>query len=301
MIGSTVGDVIPELVAELARLPGGAASDELVQRMRDAVRAARERWPDVPDLDAGFVAYVVERARRQDDLETALARLQLDDLALAWWCTTGDSRAVAAFEAAHAEDLRRLLVRFHRLDADELRQRLRVKLFLGSDTSQPRIRDYAGFGLLQNWFRVVATRVFLDAAREHNRSRSDELPDEMLAALIDPRASPQASALRAQVIAAIKTALASALGSLPPRERTFLRHVLIDHLTLEQIATTYDIHRVSVSRIVGAARAKLREQARAAAIAELGIGPHSLASAIRELESDLDVSLTALFGDAAPS
>jgi RNA polymerase sigma-70 factor len=287
-------DVVSKLIAEL----GGSASDDVVQRMRDAVRTVHERWPDAPELGAELVAYVVERARRQSDLATALPRLQLDDLALAWWCTTGDSRAVAAFESAHAEDLRRLLLRFHRLDADDLRQRLRVKLFLSTDTSPPRIRDYSGFGFLQNWLRVVATRVFLDAAREHDRSRSDELPDEMLAGLVDPRATPQASALRAQVIAAIKIAVASALRTLPPRERTFLRHVLIDQLTLEQIASTYDIHRVSVSRIVGAARAKLREQARAAAIAELGIGPHSLASAIRELDSDLDVSLTALFGEA---
>jgi len=258
--------------------------------VRDAAPGIQARWPDMPALGADFIAYASERAATQPDL----ARLRVDDLALAWWAGSGDSRAIAAFEQVFADDLRKLLARFHRLDADELRQRLRVKLFLGT---APRIRDYSGFGFLQNWFRVVASRVFLDAARETQRGRSDELPDEMLAVLVDPRASPQAAALRGQVVAAIKRALATALQTLPARERTFLRHTLIDQLTAEQIAATYDVHRVTVARLISAARAKLRDQARAIAVAELGIDPNSLASAIRALDSDLDLSLSTLFRD----
>lgn len=310
--------VVEVLVRALGALPGGATANDHLERFAAALADARSRWPDAPaPIDAGaivatsasldaptvdaappsndFVGYIVDQARIQPDLPAALPRLRLDDAFLAWWCATGASQAITAFEQLHADELRRLLLRFHRLDADELRQQLRVKLFLGSDNAPPRIREFSGFGFLANWFRVVATRTFLDAARTRQRERSDELPDDLLDALVDAKASPRSAALRGQVIAAIKSSMRAALASLPARDRTFLRHTLLDRLTLEQIAETYGVHRVTVSRAIGQARIKLRELALAHAVAELGVSPETLASAVRELATDLDMSLATLF------
>jgi len=305
--------IVDTLVRRLVELPGGTSAPDHAERFVAALAEARTRWPDAPaPIDErderdehherasapSFTSFILERARAQPDLAIALPRLRLDDAFLAWWCTTRASAAITAFEQLHADELRRLLQRFHRLDADELRQQLRVKLFIGSDTAPPRIREFSGFGFLANWFRVVATRTFLDAARTRQRERSDELPDDLLDALVDAKASPRAAALRGQVIAALRSSMRAALATLPARDRTFLRHTLLDRLTLEQIAETYGVHRVTVSRAVGQARTKLRELALAHAVAELGVSPETLASAVRELASDLDMSLATLFPQA---
>lgn len=271
--------------------------DDLAERVAVAAPAIRARWPALPSLDDAFVAYLRDRAKRQPDLGVALPRLRVEDLALAWWASTGDSAAIAAFEAAHADDLAKLLRRFHRLDPDELTQLLRIKLFIGSETARPRILEYSGFGFLQNWYKVIAVRTFLDAARSKRRERTDELADEQMLALVDRDDDPREAAQRAEVLGAIKRALAAAIAELPARERTFLRHVTVDGLTLEQIATTYELHRVTVARTLASARKQLHEATRELVIAELGIAPDGLESAIRELDSQIDLSLRRVFRD----
>lgn len=235
---------------------------------------ARARWPAFPDA-AAFDAYLAERAAVQSSLE----RLRVEDLALAWWTTTGDARAIAAFEAAYREVIDRLLARFHRLDADELRQQLRIKLF-----SDGRIRDYAGFGFLENWLKIVASRAFVDAARRVQRT--EELPDDLEVAGSDPRNAIE----RAEVLAAVKRALEKAIADLPGRERTFLRHVTVDGLTLDQIAATYQLHRVTVARALASAREQLYAATRGQVVAELGV-----TNPLHLLDSQIDLSLQRLF------
>ena len=273
------------------------ADDALTTRLTAGVATARERWPDLPAPDASFVTYLVDRARQQADLASALPRLRVDDLLLAWWTSQGTSQAIAAFEATFAPDLEALLRRFRGLDAEELRQQLRVKLFFGGAGTAARILVYSGFGFLQNWYRVVASRTFLDIARGNQRQRTDDLPDAMLAQLVDLRADPAAHAHKAEVIAALKRAFGSALAELPRRDRTFLRHVVLDQLTTLQIAAMYGVHRVTVSRVLSAAHAQIRQTARDTVLAELAISEDQLASAIRVLDSQLELSLDRLFAE----
>ncbi|HEV7559676.1 MAG TPA: sigma-70 family RNA polymerase sigma factor [Kofleriaceae bacterium] len=286
-----------DLVPAVASALGVAVDDALATQLTMGVQAARERWPELPAPDDAFVAYLVDRARQQADLASALPRLRIDDLLLAWWASGGTSEAIAAFEATFASDLDALLRRFRSLDADELRQQLRVKLFIGSADTPPRIGVYTGFGFLQNWYRVVASRTFLDIARGNRRQRTDDLPDALLAQLADLRADPEAHAHQAEVLAALKRAFASALAELPRRDRTFLRHVVIDQLTTLQIAAMYGVHRVTVSRALSAAHAQIRQLARQTVLAELAISEQQLASAIRVLDSQLELSLGRLFAE----
>ena len=257
----------------IARLASDLGLDEVELQARFA--AIRARWPDAPEPDAGFAAYLLER---KPDVE----RLRLEDLFLAWWCSRADSRAIAAFDQAHAAVLERLLHRFHRLDADELKQRLRVKLFVGD---APRIRDYSGHGPLENWVKVIAARTFVDVAREAGREPTDPMPEH-------PDADdPALAARRAEVVAAVKHALDTAINGLPPRERTYLRHVIVDGLTQEQIASIYAVHRVTVARVLAAAREQLHEVTRGLVVAELG----SVASSMALLDSQVELSLQRLF------
>ena len=273
---------------ELRALLGDAAPP-----IAEALERARVRWPTA-NPDPTFVQYVAERARTQPDLAAALPRLRLEDLVLAWWAGSGAAAAIAAFEAAHASALDRLLRRFHRLDADELRQVVRIKLFAGE---APRIRDYSGFGFLENWFKIIAARSFLDLARSTQRERIDDIDDAILQNLVAPGADPRDAVARAELVATVKAALEAAIAELPPRERTFLRHVMVDGLTLEQIATTYQVHRVTVARELGTARQRLHDATRALVLTKLGITAGGLASMLQLIDSQIHLSLQRLFPD----
>jgi RNA polymerase sigma-70 factor len=234
----------------------------------DELSRARLRWPDAPEFDASLDAYLAERA----------PVTFVEDVVLAWW-TGRDPRGIAAFEAAHAEVIGKLLQRFHRLDPDELRQQLRVKLFTGA---APKIRDYTGVGRLENWLKIVASRTFVDAARAQGPA-GDPLEEYEA-----PGASPSDAAARAELAAVLKAALEAAILELPGRERTFLRHVVVDGLTLDQIAATYGVHRVTVARALGVARQRLAEVTRARVL-------EKMSTPLDLLDSQLHLSLDRLF------
>jgi len=289
----TAAELMAQVLADLpAAVRAEAAAAGLEARLDAGLASIRGRWPDAPAVDARFAAHLAARLAEQDDPAAAVARLRADELFLAWWAGSGDPRGVTAFEAVFAEDLRRLVQRFHRLPADELRQRLRIKLFVGRDGAPPHVHRYAGFGFLQNWVKVTAARAFVDVARAHAAGREDELDDRELLGLAAPAADPHDAHQRAELGAAVKRAFAAAVTALAPRERTFLRHAMVDHLTLDQIAATYQVHRATVARTLAAARERLRSETRVGVIAILGIEPDDLASAIQLLDSRLELSLS---------
>ncbi len=137
----------------------------LAERLEVGLAAVRARWPEAPHAGEDFAAYLAARLSHQGSLHEAARRLQFEDLFLAWWAGSGDRAGIAAFEASFSEDIGQLVARFASVPADELRERLRAKLFIGSGSAGPRIRDYSGFGVLQGWLRVTASRAFVDAAR----------------------------------------------------------------------------------------------------------------------------------------
>jgi RNA polymerase sigma-70 factor, ECF subfamily len=277
------------------RYPAAAAAG-LAERLAAGVAAARARWPPAPAAGAASADHVAGRLAPHADLAAAVVRLHVEDLFLAWWASTGDSAGIAAFEAAFAEDVALLVRRFHKLPAEDLRQRLRIKLFVGGPTAAPSIHGYSGAGSLQGWLRVTAARSFVDASRRDLRLRYDadlddldELDELGIAALAG---TPHDRRAEAELTAAIKRAFAGAIAGLAPRERTFLRHATCDGLTLDQIAATYQVHRATVARTLKAARERMLAETRAGVIAELGIDPAQLHSALAVLDSKLDLSLS---------
>jgi RNA polymerase sigma-70 factor (ECF subfamily) len=269
------------------RLPSFAV--DLAPLFSDNLAAIAVRWPEAPRDGEGYAEHVAERVARQAAPEQALARLHVEDLFLAWWAGTGAAEGIAAFEAAYAAELARIAARFASLAADELLQQLRIKLFVGAP---PKIHEYSGFGSLLAWLRVVAVRSFVDAARAARRHRYDEELDET-----ELLGAPLASELRAgsggaELVAAIKRAFADAVAGLAPRQRALLRHAYVDHLTLDQIAESYAIHRATVARILAGAREQLIEHTRGGVVAALGVAPGELASAIGTLDRRLDLSLS---------
>jgi RNA polymerase sigma-70 factor (ECF subfamily) len=275
--------------ADLMKQLGERDVAELAEPLAAGLAEIRARWPSAPEPGDALVA----RVAASSDLAGVASRLP--DLFLAWWAGTGDSAGIAAFEAAFAADVDRLIARFRELSADDLRQRLRIKLFVGTGSTAPKIRDYTGAGSLAGWLRVTAARAFVDAAREHTRRRAEvELDEADVLGLVVPGGTLHDRAQRAELGAAIKHAFAESVSRLSPRERTFLRHATVDALTLDQIAATYQVHRATVARTLKSARERLLAETRDGVVARLGIAPDQLASALAMLDSKLDLSLSAV-------
>ncbi len=273
-----------------------------VERIRGELAAAREKWGGEPGIDDATLARALgERLAAQREPAAALSRLRVDDFLLAQWCATGDPRALAAFERAHKSDLDAVLARFRRLaiPADELRQTLRIKLFVGANGRAPRIGDYSGFGFLQNWLRVTALRAMVDIARgEKARQLEELLEDDALFAVAAPSSDISGRYSRAEVGHAIKQAFARAVAALAPRARNFLRHAHVDQLTLDQIAALYGIHRATVARTLGAAREDLVTSTRRELGELLGLPDADLDSMVRGADSRIELSLSRVL--AAP-
>jgi RNA polymerase sigma-70 factor (ECF subfamily) len=257
------------------------------EEIATSLATVRARWPQGPEPDAAFAALVAAGA----------AQPRIEDLYLAWWCQRSDVAAIAAFEAAFEDDLRAATARFRELPADELRQHLRIKLFVGTTHSAPKIRDYAGNGPLKSWLRTTAVRAFIDLVRASRVHRHETELDQ---ADLLGFAPAYDTAIRSELAAAVKSAFAAAVAKLTPRQRVFLRHVYVDHHTLDQIAVRYTVHRTTVARTLAAAREQLIAETRAGLVAAIGIDPPELASVIRALDSHIDLSLSRILAGTRP-
>ena len=223
-----------------------------------------------------------------------LARFAIVDLAVATWASR-DSNGVRAFERRFAALIDKIVSRFEATALDELRQRLRVKLFVDGLGGRARIRDYDGFGSLASWLKVIAVRELIDQTRTERRQRIDPaLDDADLAMIADHVPDPALQLSRHELAAVVKAALAAAVTALSARERNFLRHALTEGHTLEQIAATYRVHRATVARVLARARGAIVEHVRSEVAAR--IGSDQLDDLLAKIDSNLDLSLTRVLG-----
>lgn len=271
---------------ELSRL-GVEIPESFDAELATALDEIGQRWPDGPEPAAGFAAFLAPRMR---------PGLPLVDLYLAWWCSTGDAAAIAAFESTYERDLQIATARFADLPADELRQRLRIKLFVGSERAEPKINTYSGRGALRGWLRVIAVRTFVDIIRATRIERYEqELDETELLGITDPRELM----IDGEVVRAVKSAFAAAVAGLRPRERVFLRHAYVERNTLDEIAALYSVHRATVARTLASARKHLIDHTRSGVIARAGIADEQLDGVIRALDSRVELSLSRVLAPAA--
>ncbi len=219
--------------------------------------------------------------------------LHTNDLYLALACATGDAAALARFEATYAPEIARALARLGLRGpaAEEIHQRLRHKLFVAEEGAEPRVASYSGRGPLRAWLRALVAH---EALSEHRRrGREDHETDSKLG---DRAAGddPELAEIRARYAAPFRDAFRDALAALPPRDRNVLRLVYTEGLSVEQVAILYNVHRVSVSRWLGATRKALLEETRGRLRDRLRLDDAELASLTRLCLSQIDVSLDRL-------
>jgi RNA polymerase sigma-70 factor (ECF subfamily) len=263
-------------------------SDELAR----CLAQARARWPGHATSDERFAEAAAGCAKGVE-----LAKLHTDDLYLACGCADGDPAALAGFETLCAAAIDRAMAATgatpsERADLGQVvRQRLLVAPAAGG---APRIATYSARGALVAWVRVVATREAADMLRKTRK----EVPagDDELAALIANDDDPAVGYLKRLYRGEFKRAFEAAVAALDDRDRLVLRQHALDGLSIDELAKLHGVHRATTARWVEAAREAVLAGTQRDLTTRLQLSRTELASVIRMIRSNLDVSLPRLLG-----
>jgi RNA polymerase sigma-70 factor len=210
-------------------------------------------------LTASATRAFAGRTPAEKEIESYLAALHLEDLALACACAEGHEDAWEYF----VRELRPALYRSaDALEAGggarDLADALYAELFgVGArgDERPSLFRHYHGRSSLATWLRAVLAQRYVDRMRA--RQRLDPLPEEETPkTLTAPPPRPDPDRDRRRVL--IAGALEQAVASLPPRERLRLGCYYAEGLTLAQTGRLLGEHEASVSRKLAGTRKAIR-------------------------------------------
>jgi RNA polymerase sigma-70 factor (ECF subfamily) len=184
---------------------------------------------------------------------------------------------------------------------DELRQELREKLLVGTETGGAKLREYRGRGPLGAWARVIALRAAYDRARASTRDEPRTTDEDALVELVDAADQPDIAQLRNQYSVELRAAFLAAARRLDAEERAVLRSHAIDALTIDQIGALYQIHRATAARWVQQAKASLLEALRDELGRRLGREHEACDSVVALVRSRIDLSLERALRDDSTS
>ena len=285
-----------------AEMPTVDVSSELrVSREQLLARRIRERaltaWPNLFVDTEPFIARILAGLEPGAEAEAALAALTIEDLFLAYACSTGSDPALTAFALEFDGEFRAVTnrLRVAASDYDDLRQSLWNKLFLASATQCPKILEYLGKGRLRQWFRVLATRLVLDELRKEKRL---EISRAVVAeqALMDgvPDADPELAHIRERYRSEFRAAFGKAVSGLDPEERNVLRCTYLNGMLTDELGRAFGMHKATAARHLSKARDKLLTLTRAALKEQLGANSGEIDSVIRLFDGELSTSLSRL-------
>jgi RNA polymerase sigma-70 factor, ECF subfamily len=252
-----------------------------------AHRAAAKLWPDISVSLERYVAMLQSAGVATQNLEQWGG-----DLYLACAAGAGDHAAVRVIEERF---ISRLPARIRRLGSatdkvSDVLQTVRERLFAGD---VPRIRGYNGAGPLEQWIKVVAIRTAIDL---HRTDQSIPRVEGAWLETMAPRNDADVSALMMKVEykRELELAIQELVGRLSPRDRAILRLHVVEGVSIEKIAASYGVHRVTVARWVWTAGETLLDGLRGRFREKFGIVPHEFDSMARLARSQLSVDLTTL-------
>jgi RNA polymerase sigma-70 factor (ECF subfamily) len=258
----------------------------------DAVLAqGRSAWPALRALEREHVrAYIDARV----PADVPWATLPAADLYFACACALGDPAALQAFEDRYAREVAIAAAKLRAPDGvlDEARQVVRDLLFVGKPGGAPAIASYAGRGDLRGWVRVIAMREVLRLC-DHDRREVTTGDDELLEAL-SPASDPELDQLKAKFRGEFAEAFRESVLALSARERTLLRHHVIDGLGVEAIGGLYKVHHSTAARWLVKAREALLEGTRTRLASKLRMSRDEVDSVLRMIRSRIEVSIEKL-------
>ncbi|MCH9688106.1 MAG: sigma-70 family RNA polymerase sigma factor [Deltaproteobacteria bacterium] len=265
-------------------------SPAFVAELQATIVRARERWPDVEGNTMEFVSALGRSLGGELEPSTGLDGLHVEDLWLATAAARGDAAAVSEVDA-QLISLRPAVASSgaDRTTVDEVIQRVRERLLVGSGASPAAIASYRGRGDLRSWLKVVVMR---EAAAWLRRARRDRTgTDDELQALVDPHADPELAWMRERYGTEFRASFAEALRGLEVTDRNLLRLYLIEQLTIDEIGALHRVHRSTAARWLVRIREQLSMRTRVLLAERLSIGLDELDTVIRVMGSRLDASI----------
>lgn len=262
--------------------------------LRQAFADAARAYADVSVDTVSFARHLGGLLQPADDLLAGLAALRIDDLWLCFACASGASGGIATFET---QILARLDAAIAGAGAsperiDEVKQRLREKLFVDHPERPAKIAAYHGRGSLRNWVRVIAVREALALLeRDH---RVVEPDDDALEASLEIDRDPELAFLKGHYRTEFSRSFADALAAMTSRDRTVLRLQHVDRLTLDQTAAVLNVHRATIARWNARIREELLIRTRDSLGRRLKIDAGEFESIMRLIQSNLEVSVRRL-------
>lgn len=281
----------PRLVEILRSVtPGREVPDDLGPLLAERIARAIQMWPNARVDEIQFVRAIAERLAA-DTPARSLEAMQTDDLYLACGCAVGDPGALAGFEQRCGAAITRALAASGASLSEraDLGQVVRQRLLVAPDGGAPRIASYSARGSLPAWVRVVATR---EAARTLPRARREVITeDDALVGLISDDDDPEIGYLKRLYRVEFKRAFHAAVEALDDRARLVLRQHMLDGLGIDRIAMLHGVHRATAARWVEAAREAVLAGTQRELLRRLRLSRSELASVIRLIQSQLEVSL----------
>lgn len=277
-----------------ATLSEGEAEDldRLEERLRGLIAECERAWPGLGVPAEDFAAYLGARLSGPS-LEAALEAVHVTDLYLACACSRGSAAALQAFEEALLSKAGAMLARQRVTPAqlDEVRQRVRERLFVAEPDEAPKIGEYRGRGALSGWVRIIVVRTALNLRRNMDdklAERESAEPAEL--ALVG--ADPESDLLRRRYREEFKAAFQEALRGLPAEQRNLLRLSLIDGLSVERLAGLFQMSRATAARRVAAARDAVVTQTKRILQERLRLSPSEIKGLANLVRSQLDLSMS---------
>lgn len=264
---------------------------------------AHARWPAVNLTPELFMKHLAERlpgTGTAGALEPLLAQLSLAELYLACACLHDVPLAVETFEQHYLKKLRKLLG--HRKQSaatlDEVCQLARVRILVPTPESPPKIAEYSGQGSLLGWVRVVAVRISIKLSASQKPVTEDT--DTVLSALPEPGTAPDMDFIKQHHHEDLRQAMREAFASLSGEDRYLLRLYFVDQLSMYDLVPLLRVSQPTISRRLKSAREKVYAETRRHLQARLGLSQNDFQSFMKLLDSQFDVRISQLLGDAPP-
>ena len=177
---------------------------------------------------------------------------------------------------------------------EDVAREVRHRLLIGDTGEVPKIASYTGRGELRAWVRIAASRTALNLAKR--AAREQPFAVDVLTFLVGTGDDPEMAYFKRMYTEQFRLAFAEAFAVLEDREKTLVRYAFGDEMTVDQVGAVYRVHRATAARWMAKAHAKLVSKLRAALVRRLGVGKKELASILRLIRSQFEITLQRYLG-----
>jgi RNA polymerase sigma-70 factor, ECF subfamily len=216
------------------------------------------------------------------------------DLLIAMCAEAGSAQALRLFRKDYLTPALGAARSFERsgVSREEIESTILSRFFLPTAGGEMPIAGYRGDGSLAAWLRVVVTRTGQDALRAatnaHTPTESDEL-ESICNAL--PLPDVELAWIRQNHLATFKQCFHAAAAELEPDLADALRLHLTRSMSIDDLATLFQIHRATAARMLKRAHASLLELTRSKLVAALGLPEADCMSLIHAMLSQAELSI----------